>query len=244
MIDYNPDLLQAFEKTEQDSLGWDITHARITDQTKRILFLNAHGVNMTTRSGNFLKELLAADHLLRDGIGLEIGFKCLGLQETKNLNGTDLIPKILEADREKKIAVWGSSDDALEKLKTRLKSEDYHNLISLEHGFHDDEFYINKYNETKPDILVLCMGMPRQELLSSKLAELDHPCLIICGGGWADFYSGHKKRAPEIMQKLKIEWLHRLCSEPVRLGKRYTLDLAYYLFIIYKLSRYKKGKTT
>ena len=243
MADLYSDLFQVIEKTEQDSLGWKIDDAYDSTQTKRVLFLNAHGVNLAAQNEAFLKELLSSDYLLRDGIGLELGFKCLGMKDTENLNGTDLIPEILEAHKSKKIAVWGSSDEALEKLETRLKSEGYNNLVSLEHGFHDDDFYINEYNEVKPDILILCMGMPRQEILSGELSGLAHPSLIICGGGWANFYSGHKKRAPEILRKLKVEWIHRLCSEPFRLGKRYTIDLVLYFFIIYKIARYKREKT-
>ncbi|MDH5722391.1 MAG: WecB/TagA/CpsF family glycosyltransferase [Alphaproteobacteria bacterium] len=238
-----PEILEALKKTEQDSLSWNIDQASIINQTKRILFLNAHGVNLTSCNGNFLKELLASDYLLRDGIGLELGFKYLNLKKTENLNGTDLIPKILHANKDKKIAVWGSSDEALRKLRARLKDEGYHNLAPMQHGFHLDEFYLEEYNSVKPDILILCMGMPRQEILSGKLAKLEHSSLIICGGGWADFYSGHKKRAPEWVRKIKMEWVHRLCSEPFRLGKRYTIDLAHYFFIIYKITHCKKEKT-
>ncbi len=244
MAELYADLHKALKKTEQNSLNWSAEQAYTPDKTKRILFLNAHGVNMAVRNITFRKELLSSDYLLRDGIGLELGFKLLKFKETQNLNGTDLIPEILSKNKDKKIAVWGSSDDALEKLRERLSAEGYNNLAPFQHGFHDDNFYLNEYNKVQPDILVLCMGMPRQEVLSGKLSKLNHHSLIICGGGWANFYSGHKKRAPAWIRKLKMEWIHRLCSEPLRLGKRYSIDLIYYFYVIYKISRNKEEFTT
>ncbi len=237
MADTNSEILMVMRKTEQDSVNWTLDSLDNLTQTRRILFLNAHGINIAVENPGFRQALLSSDHLLRDGIGLEIGLKLLGLQPTENLNGTDLIPEILDRYRSKRIAVWGSSDAAIEKLRERLESENHPNIVSMHHGFDDDDFYIREYQTTRPDIVVLCMGMPRQELLASKLNLSGHGCLIICGGGWANFYSGHTKRAPLLIRKAKLEWIHRLMREPLRLSKRYTIGIVKYFYTIFKVSR-------
>lgn len=228
MSDKDRDIFRILQKTEADSTAWDLASLDQSQGIRRLLFLNAHGVNMAARSSDFRTGLLEADHLLRDGVGLEIGLKLVGLPETENLNGTDLIPKIINRLKNRRIAIWGSSEDALEKLKNRLESEGFAHLEPMHHGFHDDAFYIQAFAETLPEVVVLCMGMPRQELLAAKLAAPNHDCLIVCGGGWANFHSGHITRAPKLMQRLKLEWLHRLAMEPRRMGRRYTLDILDY----------------
>jgi exopolysaccharide biosynthesis WecB/TagA/CpsF family protein len=246
MASSDSELLDVLRKVEQDSLAWSLEGLDPAQGIQRLMFLNAHGVNCAARDRDFRRRLLESDRLLRDGIGVEIGMKLLGFAETENLNGTDLIPKILARDKQAAIAVWGSSEAALKKLAQRLAAEGYDNIVSMEHGFHDDGFYIEAYRALRPRILVLCMGMPRQEMLAGKLAEaVAHPGtggLIICGGGWANFHSGHKVRAPLWVQRLRLEWLHRLSREPLRLGRRYTVDLLRYFVTIGRLARSARAR--
>lgn len=237
MTPSDAELLDVIRKAERDSLAWSLDSLDPAGDVRRIMFLNAHGVNWAARNGAFRHSLMTSDHLLRDGIGLAMGLKMLGLRETENLNGTDLIPKILERRKTAAIAVWGSSEEALRKLALRLRSEGYENIVSLEHGFHEDAFYIDIYRALHPEIVVLCMGVPRQELLAGQLTVLGAGGVIICGGGWANFYSGHIPRAPLWIQLLKLEWLHRLGREPLRLGRRYTVDIIRYFATIRRLTR-------
>jgi exopolysaccharide biosynthesis WecB/TagA/CpsF family protein len=73
-------------------------------------------------------------------------------------------------------------------------------------------------------LIVLGMGMPRQELVACSLrAQLDYPCLIVCGGAIIDFLGGKTARAPAWMRRLGLEWVYRLAQEPGRLFRRYVL---------------------
>ena len=75
-----------------------------------------------------------------------------------------------------------------------------------------------------PALIVLGMGMPRQEQVARELrATLDHPCLIVCGGAIIDFLGGKTSRAPRWMRGAGLEWLFRLALEPRRLFKRYVI---------------------
>jgi N-acetylglucosaminyldiphosphoundecaprenol N-acetyl-beta-D-mannosaminyltransferase len=66
--------------------------------------------------------------------------------------------------------------------------------------------------------------MPRQELVARSLrAQLDYPCLIVCGGAIIDFLGGKTARAPVWMRRLGLEWVYRLVQEPGRLFRRYVL---------------------
>ncbi|WP_427453700.1 WecB/TagA/CpsF family glycosyltransferase [Litorimonas sp. WD9-15] len=71
----------------------------------------------------------------------------------------------------------------------------------------------------------ICVGSPQQEMVAKACLDRgDCVGLGLCVGASLDFLSGRTKRAPKWMQKARIEWLHRLASEPKRLWKRYLLD--------------------
>lgn len=242
----DPDLklYDILDKTCRDTRGWqlDLLGQGLGQGICQVMFLNAHGVNLAAREAGFRDLLAGSDHLLRDGIGVELGLKALGLPATENLNGTDLIPRILERHKDSRIAIWGSSEATLDHLGRRLAGEGYKHLVSFEHGFHDDAFYVEKFRALRPDIVVLCMGMPRQERLSAQLAAQGGAGLIISAGGWANFYSGQARRAPLWVRRLKLEWLHRLAREPLRLGRRYTVDIVAYLLVVRRIARKRRAR--
>lgn len=217
-------------KTAHDSRKW--TTPSLSDRTVIVSFLNAHAVNTAVRNMAFYRCLMESDYLLRDGIGVKLALNLFGLGETENLNGTDLISSLIPHYHGRRLAIFGASNETIQACRRRLEAENISNIVSMEHGFHSDEVYLQICAELKPEIVILCMGMPRQELLAAEIKARGLVSLVICGGGWADFYSGVKIRAPEWVRKLSLEWLHRLVKEPKRLGKRYTIDVAGYFVTI------------
>jgi len=77
--------------------------------------------------------------------------------------------------------------------------------------------------EQQPELIVLGMGMPKQEAVAAELAVTGGPCLIVCGGAILDFLGGKVSRAPEWLRRLGGEWLYRLLREPKRLFMRYVV---------------------
>jgi len=75
--------------------------------------------------------------------------------------------------------------------------------------------------EARPDIVLVALGSPKQEWLISKLRRSLPACWFIGVGMSFSFTTGQRSRAPLWMQRTGLEWVHRLASEPKRLGKRY-----------------------
>jgi N-acetylglucosaminyldiphosphoundecaprenol N-acetyl-beta-D-mannosaminyltransferase len=73
------------------------------------------------------------------------------------------------------------------------------------------------------ELLWIGVGTPNQHYVASRLRELGAAPVILCVGAAFDFVSGTKTRAPEWMQRLGLEWCHRLLSEPRRLAGRYLV---------------------
>jgi N-acetylglucosaminyldiphosphoundecaprenol N-acetyl-beta-D-mannosaminyltransferase len=76
-------------------------------------------------------------------------------------------------------------------------------------------------NRRHADIVWVGVGAPRQEVLMRRLRPLVEPPILAGVGAVFDFYAGTRRRAPEWMQSLGVEWLYRLTREPVRLWRRY-----------------------
>ena len=98
----------------------------------------------------------------------------------------------------------------------------------------EEKEIIREINALKPDILMVGMGMPKQEKwIHGHLHELDvHLCWGV--GAAFDWFSGQRKRAPLWMINCGFEWLHRLYQQPKRLWKRYVFGNAVFIYRIVK----------
>jgi len=96
--------------------------------------------------------------------------------------------------------------------------------IVVADGFQPDGFYLKLAANARPDLIILGMGMPKQERVAHRLKHgLNYDVAIVCGGAILDFLSGHVPRAPSWMRSTGLEWAYRLSLEPKRLFRRYVI---------------------
>jgi exopolysaccharide biosynthesis WecB/TagA/CpsF family protein len=181
-----------------------------------ISFLNMHAVQLSLKDDEFYNALLNSDLLLIDGIGLKLLCRAMNFFYGTNMNGSDFIPALIDNFNESKYLVFASDKTAINLFKTK---HDHLQLVSCMDGYQDYESYLNETQKYRSDIILLGMGMPKQEILSSKINSDN---IIINGGAVVDYMSGYKTRAPKFFIKYKIEWLYRIFHEPGRLFKRYA----------------------
>ncbi|HST91534.1 MAG TPA: WecB/TagA/CpsF family glycosyltransferase [Brevundimonas sp.] len=75
------------------------------------------------------------------------------------------------------------------------------------------------------DVLLACVSFPKQELFAHALQVAGRETgVTLCVGASIDFLTGRQRRAPEIFQRLSLEWLHRLLSQPRRMFRRYVIE--------------------
>ncbi|WP_210260882.1 WecB/TagA/CpsF family glycosyltransferase [Enterovirga aerilata] len=203
---------------ELDSLVSDLL-----DRKRAVVlsFLNQHAFNLAMRDAPFRRALLESDILLRDGVGIEVALKLLGRPAGLNSNGTDLIPLILEKARGRRVAIFGTREPWLGAAADRIGRLGAE-IVSCRDGFQPEASYLDQVRATRPSIVLLAMGMPRQESLAALIrSEAEEPCLIINGGAILDFMANRFRRAPTWMQAARIEWIFRMAQEPERLMRRY-----------------------
>jgi exopolysaccharide biosynthesis WecB/TagA/CpsF family protein len=195
-----------------------------SDSVCALGFVNAHALNLVAGDRRFFDALSGADILLRDGSGMAMLYRRHGRAPGLNMNGTDFIPKILAQFAGRRVAIWGSREPFLDVAAARCEADFGVKVVSREHGFHDDSFYAKLAAKLGPDLIILGMGMPRQERLAHALrSAVFQPSLIVCAGAIIDFLGGKVPRAPRWMRALGIEWTYRLLREPQRLFNRYVI---------------------
>lgn len=219
------DRLRVFERTEDCLAALDECLEKADATT--LAFVNAHAFNLAWEDEAFGGNLRASTMLLRDGKGMEMLLTRAGRQPGANLNGTDLIPEILNRYRDRRIAVLGTQEPWLSKGASELRRRGCDIVLAMD-GFQPVESYLSEVERTRPDIVLLAMGMPRQEQVARVLAGHDgfRPRLAICGGAIVDFLAGRHRRAPRLLRQAGLEWAFRLALEPRRLFGRYAIGNA------------------
>lgn len=214
------------------------------EQNNLIFFVNAHCFNMAQNNAGYKNALNNVDLLLNDGIGIKLGAKMAGINIRENMNGTDFIPKLISLARkmEQNIYLLGGEEGIAQKAAETLKSKlDGLSIVGTRNGFFefdDDGEVVDDIVSKNTDLLVVGMGVPRQELwLTKNKDKLKGVKISVAGGAVLDFISGKVERAPRWMQKTGIEWIFRLVQEPKRLFKRYFVGIPVFFLNILKLKR-------
>jgi N-acetylglucosaminyldiphosphoundecaprenol N-acetyl-beta-D-mannosaminyltransferase len=220
-----PSLLEKITLVDSESDLENIMQQLCAPNQRQVLaFANAHAFNSVANSVEFYDAISSAHIILRDGSGMAILYRMLGIKPGLDLNGTDLIPKIIKRFNGAPIALFGTQDPYLSKaaaLVGNILSKD--SCITCCDGFQESQVYCDIADKIKPKLIILGMGMPKQELIAMKLMNLKSPCLIVCGGAIIDFFGEKVHRAPKWMRRIGVEWVYRLVLEPRRLFSRYFI---------------------
>jgi N-acetylglucosaminyldiphosphoundecaprenol N-acetyl-beta-D-mannosaminyltransferase len=99
------------------------------------------------------------------------------------------------------------------------------NLVGHMHGYHSKEDIIQSVDIAKPQLILVAMGSPRQELFAAELLSQVKSGFVIGCGGALDILSGELNRAPQFMIDNNLEWLFRLYKEPWRFKRQLFLPV-------------------
>ncbi len=199
------------------------------------------------RHPELLDVLRRADLVTADGMPIVWVSRLLGAPLRERVAGADMVVR-LAAEGEKRgtsLYFLGGKGDVAQLAAERLKQlyprlriagvdapfvyTEGEELLSFAE---DDTPIIEKINQSKPDILLVAFGNPKQELwFARNRYRLNVPVTIGIGGTF-EFIAGRVKRAPEVIQKAGLEWLYRVCQEPRRLWKRYFVGICKFGYMI------------
>ena len=221
--------------TLPEALAW-ILYAPPPPPGIKLYFVNAHCVNVMHSDRAYREALLRADGLFADGTGMRWAARALGHRLRDNVNGTDLFPLLCRAlpGSGLRIFLLGGEPGIAERMRDRIGAQ-YPglNICGTHHGFFlpdENDQIIQLIQDVKTDLLLVAMGVPRQELWLDRHLEQTGARVGLGVGGLFNFYSGAVPRAPVWMRRAGLEWLHRLYQEPGRLWKRYLIGNGWFLW--------------
>jgi N-acetylglucosaminyldiphosphoundecaprenol N-acetyl-beta-D-mannosaminyltransferase len=191
-------------------------------QPHLIATANAEMVMMAQQDDDLAAILNSASLVVPDGAGVVWAARYQGNHVQERVAGFDLTQNLLAEASKKgyRIYLFGAGPGIAEKAK-QIAEKLYPgvNIIKTRDGFFsadDENEIIEDICKSHPDILLVALGVPKQEKwLARNLSRLQVP-VAIGVGGTLDVMAGAAKRAPLWMQQANLEWLYRLLRQPQR----------------------------
>lgn len=218
------------------------------NEKKFIVTANPETLMIGRTDSEFDKILKRKDvSIVPDGIGVVKAGRILGKAVKNRVTGVEIARTLFAlADKYgKSIYLFGAKQEVLDKLVRKIRKEYPRAVIKgFQNGYVSDRDKVfEDILEKQPDIVLVALGIPYQELLIGKYYDRFRKGIFVGVGGSFDVLSGTKKRAPKIFIKLNLEWLYRITTEPKRLGRFCRSNIKFLFEIItIRISRRYKNK--
>ena len=235
----NENVRMKFLNTYIDNVTMDEAVNRIDKlvQAKKPSYVVTPNVDHIVKIENdkeFAQIYEEADLIVADGMPLLWMAKRMGTPLKEKVSGSDLFPRVCEMAAKKGYKMYflgaaeGVAAKAAENLKAKYPGLQVVGTYSPSYGFEQKEDEMKEIErmlkEAAPDILIVCLGCPKQEKFAYKYGRNYGIPVSLGLGASIDFEAGKVKRCPAWMARCGLEWIYRLMKEPKRMYKRYLVD--------------------
>lgn len=199
------------------------------EQVHCVFTPNSEIIYMAYKDPQFAQLLNSADLNTADGIGVVYASRILKQPLRERVTGFDLINLLCEraAPQKRRVFLFGAKPGVAEEAADKL-TQLYPGLVIC--GTRDGYFkkeqtpeIVGQINAAEPDILLVCLGAPKQEKWIAENRDRLNARVVFGAGGTLDGLAGRMERAPESWQRLGLEWAYRLKKEPKRIGRMMAL---------------------
>lgn len=187
-------------------------------------------------SPSYIKEAINSNIGYVDGKGAIWAAKRVGYKDKLvRIPCVELWLDIIKAFPEKKYYLIGSTDEVINTVVKKLNKQFQGiKIVGFRNGYFSSSDYssiITSIKETKPDVIFVAMGSPKQENIMIEMKKY-YKAIYMGLGGSFDVYAGNVKRAPKFFQKIGLEGPYRFISNPKRLFDRKIFYLDYFRKLI------------
>ncbi len=212
---------------DKEQAGAFVRSGLAQNKTLQVVTLNPEMImqgDQNPELGNILKS---ADLVLPDGAGLVWALRKRG-HAVNRLPGIEFSESLLEwaAETNQPVALVGAAQEVLNLAILNLQAKFPGLRIAYQHhGFFkpgtEEEQIAQACAAEQPKIVLVALGVPRQEIWINRYKVLFPDAVMVGVGGSLDVWSGKTLRAPGWMRQLNLEWLYRISSEPWRIKRTY-----------------------
>jgi N-acetylglucosaminyldiphosphoundecaprenol N-acetyl-beta-D-mannosaminyltransferase len=185
---------------------------------------NAEMLMLANSDLELQKILNSAAMVTPDGAGTVWAARHLGYEMPERVAGVDLVTNLFSKGY--KFYFFGAAEGVAELAAQNAQKNFEANIVGTRNGFFntdDEPAIIDAINNSGAEILLVGLGVPKQEKwIFNNLDKLKVPVSIGVGGTF-DVLAGKVKRAPKWMQRAKLEWLFRALLQPSRAGRLIAL---------------------
>jgi N-acetylglucosaminyldiphosphoundecaprenol N-acetyl-beta-D-mannosaminyltransferase len=203
---------------------------------------NVDHVVMAGKHEGFRRAYAAADLSLADGMPVVWASRALGTPLPAKISGSDLVDPLMALAEAKGFRVYllGGGDGVAEQAARNLRRKHPQLAIAgtaspridMRQPASQRQSIVDEIQKTAPDLILVALGAPKQELWIHEVAEALRPAVLLGVGASIDFLAGTARRAPRWISAAGLEWLYRLVHEPRRLWRRYLVQDPAFLGIL------------
>lgn len=216
-----------------------------------ITWLVTANAELIVRAGDnptLARALHGADLLVADGYGVIWAARALGNPLPERLPGVEIAEEMIKwaAETGLKVYFLGAEPGVAEEAIARLQSK-YPGLsvVGYHHGYfakHEEQGVTEEIHNLRPDLLLVALGAPRQELWLAEHNSHLGVSLAVGVGGSFDIWAGRAKRAPAWFSNRGLEWFYRLITQPWRAKRMLALPQFVYRVVKTKWARRLRGR--
>jgi len=214
-----------------DPIDMDAALARVAEymaggQMRHIVTADASMVVTAARDPEFAAIVEQAALVTPDGAGILWAARRLGLPIADKVSGVDLSERLIARSGASgwRVFLFGAAPGVAAAAADRMRARYPDcNIVGVRDGFfrpEDEDRVVGEIQAACPDILLVAMGIPKQEKWIARYGGRTGAKVCIGVGGTLDVFSGTVQRAPVWMQRRGLEWLYRLVSDPKQFRNR------------------------
>lgn len=209
-----------------------IIHKYLQDhRLHTVMTPNPEMVMLSQRNPALMEALKNADLVIPDGIGIILAARVKRLGIKERVTGIDTMETILslcEQTNHSFFLLGGKPGRAEKAVANIQKKKPGIKIAGYYHGYfkqEEEQKVLDLIINTQPDVLFVCLGSPRQEIWIHHYRDTLPAKLVMGVGGSVDVYAGEVRRAPQLLQRMGLEWLYRTVQEPSRLKRLGVLPI-------------------
>jgi N-acetylglucosaminyldiphosphoundecaprenol N-acetyl-beta-D-mannosaminyltransferase len=216
----------------------------------RVTFLNPDYARRALLDPQLRADINGFDIVAVDGNGVRMLAPLFGFTVPERVDTDRLAPHLfrLLAQRGGRLFLFGCAPGVAEEAGRRLAAAfPGLRVVGTEHGYHDverghpgrfeardSERIVAAVNHSQTDVLLVSLPTPLQQRWVAEHGDSLTAPVVLTGGSYLDHAAAGTSGTwyPRWADALRLNWFYRLMRQPRRLWRRYTLEIAHFVFLV------------